>query len=1037
MRSSSAVPSGAGRTQPSARRSPWHPHDRLGSVIGWAARNPAAVLAMCISLVLSGAVAFARLPLAARTTVELPTLQVRATWSGAAAELVETYITSPLEAAIQSVRGVRRTKSTSSDGSSSITVELEPNANVQLSRLAILERIEILRPEFPAGAGSPSVSNYVPEDLDETPLLSYSVSGPYTAGALAKLARERIVPRISAVQGVAGVASFGGAELGVAVAYDATRLRQLGISPVLLQQALSKSRLIASLGAERAGATERRVVLRDQPGAIQDLANLPIIGAGGRIYHMGELATIRQDEDARGTFYRIDGQPAVSLSISRLPNADAIETAAAARAAMDELATTLPAGLRVSLRSDETKDLKRELNDLILRGLIAFAAVILVLAVTLRNVKSVSLVMGSAAVAIAGTALGLYLLHIPANLLTLAGLGMGIGILVQDGLIVTLRLRSQPDTVEGRAEAGRRIMPAVIGSTLTTAVVLFPFLYLQGNARAAFIPFAAAFVLALAWSVVSSLLMVPALGAGHGMNEHGWPRLQRAYEAIVGALTRQRWATLTVSIVVLGVLAWGFVKKVPKSAGFGSFFGQRTTLSVNLGFPRGSDPDALDRGMRDFESIVVGQPGVERVSTNSSGESAYMQVVFERAAGLGSLPYELQEQLTQRALLIGGASVGVYGKGPGFSGGGGGGGSVSYRIKLLGYSFDGVEQLALDLKRRLERIPRVKSVDVNAGSFFRQERSFTVTLEPDRAALARYGLTSADFAQTIAREVRGQVGRQSIDIDGEETQVTLKSSGARDRTLDQLRAALVPNALGAPVRVGDVSRVDEREGLSSISREDQQYVRIVSYDFRGPQKLAERTHKAFMKSIAVPAGYSVGDEQFEWDVNDDAKGLWLVFAIGVTLVVLAVAMVFDSAWAAAVVFASLPFALAGVVAAFWLAKAAFTREAAVGVILVVGLAVHQAILLVDAALVRRRASQHAGRGLRLTAADAAAAAGERAGMIVLVTLTTLASLLPLAIGTEVDSLFGAIALATTGGTIFGTLGAMFVTPAIIVGRRTT
>jgi len=136
--------------------------------------------------------------------------------------------------------------------------------------------------------------------------------------------------------------------------------------------------------------------------------------------------------------------------------------------------------------------------------------------VALRNAKSIVLVLGSAAVAIAGTALGLYLMDIPANLLTLAGLGMGIGILVQNGLIVVERLRRAPDTVDGRAEAGRRILPALVGATLTTAVVLMPFLYLQGNARAAFMPFAAAFTLALGCSVISAVVMIPAVGAGHG-----------------------------------------------------------------------------------------------------------------------------------------------------------------------------------------------------------------------------------------------------------------------------------------------------------------------------------------------------------------------------------------------------------------------------------------------------------------------------------------------------------------------------------------
>ncbi len=187
-----------------------------------------------------------------------------------------------------------------------------------------------------------------------------------------------------------------------------------------------------------------------------------------------------------------------------------------------------------------------------------------------------------------------------------------------------------------------------------------------------------------------------------------------------------------------------------------------------------------------------------------------------------------------------------------------------------------------------------------------------------------------------------------------------------------------------------------------------------------------------MKSISVPPGFTVQDaNDFQRQQDTSQKGLWLVFAIGVTLVILAVAMVFDSIWGAAMVFASLPIALAGVMAAFWLADAAFTREAAVGVILVVGLAVNQAILLVDAALERRRASERgslrAGRVLR--------SALDRSGMIVMVTLTTIASLIPLAVGTDSNSLFGAIALATAGGTLAGTVGAMLVLPALLAGRR--
>jgi hydrophobic/amphiphilic exporter-1 (mainly G- bacteria), HAE1 family len=1007
-------------------------------MIRWAVHRPAVVWATAASLLLAGGVSFSRLALATKTTVELPELSVSISWGGATAELVEMYLASPIEAAIQGVRGVRKTSSQSNDGTTSLRVTLEPNADVQLARLAILERLELLRPEFPAGTTPARVSNYVPDALDEAPLLYFTLAGPYTPGALQKIANEQISPRLSAVPGVAGVGAPSNVELGVAVGYDPLLLRQLDVSPQLLADALRDSRLVQAVGEERFGSAQREVVLRDQPNAIEELGNLPIRSRTGRVFRLGELASIRRDEDTRGSFLRINGEPAIALTVTRLPGADAIKTAATSRRTLDELLPALPPGLKIKVVSDDSEQLKRELKDLLTRGAIAFAAVTLVLLLTLANVRAVLLVMGSAGIAVAGTALGLYLFDIPANLLTLAGLGMGVGILVQDGLIVVNRLGSAPDTPDGRASAASRIFPAVLGATLTTIVVLFPFLYLQGNARAAFMPFAAAFALALGWSIVAAVVMVPALGSTHGFRVRRWPRAGRLYRRILVYLLRWRWVTIGATAVGLGVLSWGFVKRVPRFS-WGGFGQQRSVLRVSLSFPRGSDPESVDREMRQFENIVVGQEGVEQVVSQGSVSSGRMSVLFTPDGALSAMPISLQDELTQRAVFVGGASINVMGQGPAFYNAGGSSSISSYRIRVLGFSFAGVEAVARDLKERLEQIPRVRDVNINAGNSWGQERAYAVTLEPDRLALARFGLTAQQFATAVAREVNGPVGQQRIDVAGEEVPVSVKAKGARERSLDELKEALLPTTNGAaraPVRIGDVARVSERNALSSISREDQQYVRLVSYDFRGPSKLAQRTHEAFMKSISVPPGYTVGDASMSWGGEDDSdKGLWLVFALGVVLVILTVAMVFDSAWAAWMVLLSLPVAVGGVMAAFWMAKATFTREAAVGVILVVGLAVHQAILLVDAAVQARRKNARNAARRTLHAAQALRAAADRSGMIMLVTLSTLASLVPLAVGTDPNDLFGAIALATVGGTIAGTLGAMLVLPALIVGRR--
>ncbi len=1005
-------------------------------MIGFAVRRPAVVWSMCVAVLVAGSIAFNRLPLASRTSVELPRLTVAASWSGASAEVMEMYVTSPIESLVQGVRGVRKTSSESLDNQMRITVELEPKADIQLARLGILERLELLRGEFPPGVSRPSVSNYTPEGLEEPVLLQVQVSGPYTPGALLKMLEEQASPRLAAVPGVSTVQVGGGSNIGVALAYDPALLRRINVSPALLTGAINNARLVQALGEETRDGITRGVTLRDEPGSLEDVARLPIAASGQRVFRLGELATIRAEEDAQGRFFRINGVPAVALSLYRHAGADAIKTAIAARAAVDELQRIASPGLRYRISQDASIDLKKELDDLMKRGAIAFVSVLLVLTVMLRRVRAVLLVMGSTAVAIAGTALGLYLLNVPANLLTLAGLGMGVGILVQNALVVTNRLTTAPDTPTGRTEAAARIMPAVIGATLTTAVVLFPFLYLQGDTRAAFVPFAAAFALALVWSVITALLVVPSLGRGGAVKAVAWPRMSRAYRKVLRGTLRWRWATMTFSVALLAVMSWGFVKKVPRSS-WGGFGERRTTLGVSLTFPRGSDPETLERAMREFEDMVVGRPEVEQVTTQGNVTSANMQVLFTRDGGLTAVPLELEELLTQRAVLVGGANISVRGEGPGFYAGGGGGAMVSFRIRVLGYSYAGVTELAEDLRNRLQKFPRVREVTITSGRGWGNERGYAVTLEPDREALARYGVTTQDFASAIGREVRGPVGQILLEIDGDELPVTVKSAGARDRTLDELRQAIVPTPSGSPVRVSDLSFVDAREALSVVTREDQQYIRSVNYDFRGPQRLAKRTHDAFLEAVAVPAGYEVKDAGSTWGYVDDksAKGLWLVFGIGLALVLLAVALVFDSVWGAAMVFLSLPLALAGVVAAFWYMKAAFGREAAVGVILVVGLAVNQAILLVDAALARRRQRMNAGGSSALHAGDVLRAANDRSGMIVLVTLSALASLIPLTVGTKATTLFGAIALATAGGTVMGTVGALFLLPSLLVGQR--
>src|SRR6185503_9366937 len=285
-----------------------------------------------------------------------------------------------------------------------------------------------------------------------------------------------------------------------------------------------------------------------------------------------------------------------------------------------------------------------------------------------------------------------------------------------------------------RATAAKRIFPAIVGATMTTIVVLIPFLYLQGNARAAFFPFAAAFALALVWSVFAAVVMVPAVGRGHGLKPRQWKWPLRIYSWTLRKLVIGRWATVVLSAAMIAYLGWYFYKKVPRYSWSG-FSDQRSFIVVNVRFPRGSNVDNLDKLMHEFEVMAVGKSGVEHVTTNGGMQGASMRVDFTDAAEMTAAPLVLYDELTSRGVLVGGATIGVWGYGQSFSSGGGGGSNATFRIKILGYSYDEVGMYANDLKERLETIPRVRDVRITSGSYgWYGERAYMVTLTPDRGA---------------------------------------------------------------------------------------------------------------------------------------------------------------------------------------------------------------------------------------------------------------------------------------------------------------
>jgi HAE1 family hydrophobic/amphiphilic exporter-1 len=795
----------------------------------------------------------------------------------------------------------------------------------------------------------------------------------------------------------------------------------------------------------RRGHREWTVAIDDRAAGAADVEAL-VVRTGGPdtpALRLGDVARVAVTYAEARDYYRLDGVPAVSLFVYPEAGSNALRVADRVRARVTELERALPAGFRLIEHHDRTEKIRAELSSLGNRALLAAAVVLIVLLVAFRRPAPAALAFGSIVASVLIAAAFLWAGGLSLNLLTLAGLAMGLGLVVDNAIVVLAaiearRARGEPAS-NAAARGARQVALPIFAATATTLIVFVPFLYVQGEVRAYYVPFAWTVVATLAVSLLVALTAVPALAARMGRREavlasalqraEPW-RPRRVYRFVVGWTLRHPKITVTAVFVALALTGWLFWERVPRGRVWETF-GEETYLSIRIEMPRGSELDHTDAIARGLEEKLVRIPEIERHITRAQPEYGHIHVTFPETLATTWVPAAIKEQLVAHSHEFGGAEVRVYGFGPSFYGGGGG--PPSYSLELLGYDYRELERLALDLAARLRRIARIRDVDPNASGFwYEHDKETELVLAPDRARLAAHGLSVADFLDRASAAVQGRIAREVVEIGGGEVPLEVKLEGARGTDVEGLLAQVVSGPGGHPVRVADVAEVRPRETLGRIVREDQQYRRVVAWEFRGPTKLGDRVRDAVVEMTVLPTGYEIEKERSWWQYEEgETRQLVFVVALAVVLVFLVTAALFESLRAPVVVLSAVPLALIGVFILYWALGETFTREAWIGVVMMSGIVVNNAILVVDRIGALARGDEGPPLEIRQAALEGTL---ERVRPVLMTTVTTVLGLLPLVVATGegASSLWRALALVTIGGLVASTLLVLTAIPALYV-----
>lgn len=989
-------------------------------------------------VVLIGVTSLANLPIDLLPELSFPRLSIFTDYSGAGPEEVENLITRILEESVSSVAGVQDVVSTSSEGNSRVTITFPFGTDLDAVAADVRAAIERSRRRLPDGAGQPVVFKFDPSQF---PIMQLGLVGREGADLglveLRQTAEDQLLFRLERIPGVAQVTISGGLKRQVLVELDRVRMQALVISERDVMNALSSANLAAPGGRVIEGSRQLGLRVLNQYRHLDQVRRTVVAVRSGAPIHVNDIAAVSEGTEEQTGLVRVNGRSGVSIQVQRQSGTN---TVAVADRVLREVQTVNAAldDATVVVVNDSARFIRRSIRSVQQAVLIGGALAIAVLAVFLRDIPSVLIIATAIPISVMAAFALMFFFGYTLNLMTLGGLALGIGMLVDASIVVLenifrYRERGQVGR-EGALLGTHEVASAITASTLTTVVVFLPVVFMRGSGITTqlFFQFSAVVVFALMCSLAVALTLIPALAAhlphlGESSSDRRWTRdLQATYRQILAWSLRHRPAVFLLSALVflggIGSVALVGRELIPQ-ADEGEIF-----VSVQL--PVGTRLELTDQVLGEIESTARHVAPEIATVTVSAGGAAFGPQGSHR----GTLRIRLVDRATRsrsteqvaaalrRRLQVPGGRIFVRpSAGAFFVLRFGGADPVA--IDVRGFDLDRGLQLAQQIRVTLEEIPGITDATVS-----REERLPEVIVRIDSERAAALGLNPAQISTALQTAVSGGVATILREGGRERDVVVRLRDSGRFLPSDVLSVPLITPA-GRRLVLGQVAELVRGEGPAQIFRRGRQRVSTVTAGISGRDFGSVISDvRARLTSLPVPEGFSLAlGEEYEQQQRA-YRQLALGFLIAVMLVFAVMAVQFEALLEPLLIMGSVPFALSGALLTLFLTNTTLNIQSLIGLIVLAGVVVNNAIVLIQFILTLRRRD-----GLALYEATVEGAV-TRLRPVLMTTLTTIVGLLPLAVGLgEGAELQTPLARSVVGGLSLSTLVTLVFIPTLYVG----
>ncbi|MCP2043592.1 efflux RND transporter permease subunit [Pontibacter sp. HSC-36F09] len=999
----------------------------MASLSNISIKRPVLAIVMSITIIVFGIIGVNFLGVREYPSVDPPIVNVSTSYTGANAETIESEITEPLEESINGIAGIRTLTSSSSEGSSNITVEFNLGIDLEAAANDVRDRVSRAQRLLPDDADPPTIAK---ADADANPILMLGIkSETRSLLDLSDLATNIFKEQLQTIPGVSAINIWGDKRYSMRLRMDPDKLSALSVTPVEVQQALTRQNVELPSGSIEGASTELSVRTMGRISTPEEFNNLVVRQDADRLIRFRDIGFAELAPENEKTVLRFNGIPMLGVVIIPQPGSNQVEISDEFYRRLEHIKKDIPKDIELVIGFDNSQYIKASLFEVQETFFIAFGLVVVIIFLFLRDWRSTLIPVVAIPVSLVGTFFIMYLMDFSINVLTLLGIVLAIGLVVDDAIVVLeniyARIEDGQEPKKAAKKGSEEIYFAIISTTVALAAVFMPVAFLEDTTGRLFKEFGIVVASSVIISAFVSLTMTPMMSSRmlrhqekpnwfYRKTEPFFNSLTNGYRSSLESFMKFRWVAFILILASAGII-WGLMKTMPSELTPDE---DRSGLRINATGPEGASFEFMDNYMRELTALVNDSvPGIgSMTSMTRNANSGFIRLRLIDPSERELTQQQIVDKLPGLINQIPGARAFASGD-KGLGGGRGSGQPVQYVVQSQ--SVAKLREVVPQFLEAARQDPTFSFVDVNV-KFNKPE----LRVEIDREKALSLGVDIRDVAQTLQLGLSGSRFGYFVR-GGKQYQIIGQVERAnRSEPLD-LRSLYVKNNAGELIQLDNLIELKEESAMPQIYR----FNRFAAATFSASLAKGKTIGDGIAAMDAIAA--KTLDETYQTaltgqsrDFQESSGSLMFAFLLALGLIYLALAAQFESFRDPIIIMFTVPLALAGALFSLWYFGQTLNIFSQIGMIMLVGLVTKNGILLVEFANQRKQ------EGLSKYSA-AIDSAVSRFRPILMTSLATILGTLPiaLALGAGSESRVS-MGIAVVGGLIFSTGLTLYIIPAI-------